>query len=352
MPIKPRASAFTTTAAPSQDGTLEKVLSQDMARMIRQIGVHFVHASVVKVSSMTLQAGWSLTDNGEVSDTVTKPPSGMFPGASTTVTALGQASAEDTMVQKLSPRRWGFAWRLDSEYAAVTEAQFRDLRDAVSDTDTALIRLVCNTGIRAGLAAASAAGLSVDDLLWPQVDRRAPAKPLRTQWLPVVLTCVAALLAAWLALIVLPQARDAIAAQRTETEQMVKLADNTIAQGLATALATGDYGVVQTELSLFAALGYFQSAVVTNANGRVVAMAGPLEKMRIGEPVTAEYAGRARARPLSLGSERHGELRLIAATPASNASLGGSRVAAVLACLTSLVAAWLLARRLLFGRRR
>ncbi len=52
-------------------------------------------------------------------------------------------------------------------------------------------------------------------------------------------------------------------------------------------LAQGDYGEVQAELDALLALEYFDGAVVTNTQQRVIALAGRVTGSRIGSPVTS-----------------------------------------------------------------
>ena len=48
------------------------------------------------------------------------------------------------------------------------------------------------------------------------------------------------------------------------------LADKTLVRGVGTAMSTGDYGDVQTVLSSYSSLGYFEGAAVVNVRQRVV----------------------------------------------------------------------------------
>jgi hypothetical protein len=116
--------------------------------------------------------------------------------------------------------------------------------------------------------------------------------------------------------------------------------------GLSIALSSGDYGEAQTELSQFLKLGYFKAAVVTNTKGRIVAMDGKLEQLRIGDAVTPAYLAEARALELSLGSEKHGQLLLASGTASGAAPHGLLQGAAALSALAALATAGMLALRL------
>ena len=334
-----------TDSEHSRAEALAGVMQYDMARLVRQLGVQSLRASVVDLSSMVLQSGWSIAETGEVSDSIMERTlNSVFPGASARLSQLAQASDEDTMVQKLSPRRWAFAWRLDARHAAMTEVQYQDRRDTISEGDTTLVRLLCNTGIRAGLAAAPAAtAAQAQALAWPQVDRRARNKQSTiNKWVPGLLVA-SALVAAWLALVALPRYTSAATAQQTEVAKRLTMADNTMTHGLATVLSSGDYGEVQTALSFYEAQGYLQSAAVTNAKQRVVAAVGPIDRLRIGDPVAADFASTARQLELNLGSEKLGVLLMVALPAAAAESPGPVRTAAWTAFLSALAAFGLVA---------
>jgi hypothetical protein len=308
---------------PDQDRlgySLSPALRQDMARMFRQLGVQQLRASVADTGSMSSQVTWSLSDVGQLSVPASERNlDSVFPGASSTIASLGPVPSEFTQVQKLSPRLWGFAWRVDMQHAIVAEVQYRERRDSVSETDTALVRLVCSAVIRAGhpAGAVPTAG-STPALVWPAVERRAFVASPRATWTGLALSLLAALMAAWLALSAVPKTRQAAQAQQEQFERVRKATDATLVGGLSQALATGDYGEVQTALSAYASFGYFESAVVANAKGKVVAIAGPVPRQRIGDPVNGAYAGSTRALGLAAGAEGNGQVLVAEAKAASS----------------------------------
>lgn len=307
------ASVSGTSSESAASGTLSPALSRDMALMFGQLGVQSFRASVVDLESMAYQSVWSITEQGEVNDE--HPERGLdsaFPGAMATIAQLRQASAEHTVVRKLSPRHWAFAWRIDDRHVAVAEARYRDRRDLQSDADTALVRLICDTGIRAGHgeapATAAAASDDIPQLMWPQVDRRRSPRGASRGRLTVILVGLTALLALSVALLAIPAARDQSSSQQTEAARFLTMADSTMTQNLSAMMATGDYGDVQTTLSSFESLGYFDSAVVTNARQKVIAIAGAATGARIGDGVPPALAGSAQVFDLMQGSDRTGQL--------------------------------------------
>jgi hypothetical protein len=303
-------------------------LVSDLARMFRELGVQFLRASVVRMSSMAFQAAWSISDHGEVNEgPADRGLDSVFPGASNTIRQLAQAAADATLVQKLSPRQWAYGWRLDDDNALICEVHYRDRRDSVTDIDSAMVRLVCSASLR----------------------------PAWTRAIAMMLALGAALLAAWLLWAPLPIAREALAAQQAQIDRLGKPTDGTLVHGLSVAMATGDYGEVQTELSQFQTLGYFGAAAVVNERGRVVALDGPLAGVRIGEPLALPLAGAPRTLPLALGSQSYGQVVLTPVVPAprvasdaaaeAQSALADMRGLAGLLVLACSVAAGLLAWR-------
>jgi hypothetical protein len=318
---------------PDQDRlghSLSPALRQDMARMFRQLGVQQLRASVADTTSLASQITWSLSDMGQLSVPASERNlDSVFPGASATIANLGATPSDNTLAQKLSPRLWGYAWRVDAQHAIVAEVQHREKRDNVTETDIALVRLVCSSVIRAGQPAPQAhtqpgalgglgvigglppmGGVGAHTLVWPAVERRAYVASPRATWTALALSCLGALVAAWLALSAVPKTRQAADAQQEQFERVRKATDGTLVGGLSQALATADYGEVQTALTAYANLGYFDSAVVANAKGKVVAMAGPVPLQRIGDPVNGAYVGTARALTLAPGPEGIGKVLL------------------------------------------
>ena len=183
---------------------LSVTLSQDIARSFRQLGVASFRASVVNVDSMTFQAAWTISEAGEVTDNqVDRPLDSSFPAATAAINLLAHASDDETLLHKLSPRRWGIAWRLDDPNVVLAEAQFHERRDAISESDKTLLRLVCSAAMRHRVRPGRIArdGASPAPRWCGQVPRRRRAgaaagwhRGCRWCWWPA-----AALLALWLA---------------------------------------------------------------------------------------------------------------------------------------------------------
>jgi hypothetical protein len=341
----PPSSMFPEDGDAPADGRVPALEYEDMARMLRVVGVQSVRASVVDLASRAFQAGLSISDDGVVVERRgDRGLDSLFPGAASALDHLTQGSVEQARLQKLSPRRWVVAWRIDAVLAVIAEAQYRDRRDAVGDIDTAVLRLVCNASIRSSLAAREAAALPGGDdtppvLVWPQVERRAIKPPARS-WLALfVLQVFCASMSAWVALVGVPGAQRGLAQEKAQNAQLRKTTDATLAQRVSNAMATGDYGEAQTELASFSSLGYFQRAVVTNANGKVVAMVGDAAGVRIGDLVDPAFAAAAGKLDLVLGSVRHGQLLIVTRTPPAAASLLGLRITAALTFVAALAGA-------------
>ena len=151
----------------------------------------------------------------------------------------------------------------------------------------------------------------MSELEWLAVERRR-SRHWRTQLhnrrFAILLLGLSALLALWLAVFALPSASDQLAAQQREAARLQATADKTVAEQLAAALATGDYGDLQSHLSSFHALGYFPRAVVLNARQCVVASIGMGAEVVIGAAAPASLSAAAKAMPLLRGSEQLGQL--------------------------------------------
>ena len=102
--------------------------------------------------------------------------------------------------------------------------------------------------------------------------------------------------------------RQSSTSMRMELAQVQAQTDATMTQVVGNALAEGDYGEVQAELASFEALKYFESALVTNKRGRVIAAAGPIRGVRMGDPLTAVAARNARVIELNGSAGHHGQL--------------------------------------------
>lgn len=303
-----------TPAAPTP---LPVTLSQDIARSFRQLGVASFRASVVNVDSMTFQAAWTISEAGEVTDNkVDRPLDSSFPAATAAINLLAHASDDETLLHKLSPRRWGIAWRLSDPNVVLAEAQFLDRRDAISESDKTLLRLVCSAAMRpAGPATLGGMVEPGAAMVWPGVEAAQPAPPRLAARLSVVLLACSTLMALWLAAMAVPELRRTTTQREAQLAKLQSLADKTLVRGIGTAMATGDYGDVQTVLSSYSSLGYFDGAAVVNVRQRVVALSGRTDQLRIGDPVPEDAQRGAQTIELALGAERLGQLLIVPAPP-------------------------------------
>lgn len=344
------------------DGTVGDALTRDIAATGRLLGVSSVRASVVDLATMTLGSTWTLASQADTPDRATDS---VFANAASTFNELADIGTEEMLLRRLSPRRWAFAWRLDEARAVVGEAQFRDRREQLDATTGASLRLLCNAGIRSralpaplagGSGGGSGGGAMVaaavgDQLTWPQIDRRAPPKRSRADLTLLGIALAGVVLSGLLLLVLLPRWQDAQDSQASRLEQLEARGDRTAAQGLALAMASGDYGDVQSELQAFASLGYFSDALVTNTRQRVVAMVGSPQGQTMGAALLPELEHRHRRLPLAVGSQEYGALWLPATGETQHEiKLTVGTAAAGLLCAASLVSAAMLLLRL--NRRR
>jgi hypothetical protein len=342
----PEAAASSISSGDTGE-PLAPLLSRDVALMFDRLGVQSLRVSVVHLESATHQSQWSIIDQGDAStDPSDRRPGVAFPGAAAMISQLGQMPITHTEVKKLSPRLWAFAWRIDDARGAIASVRYREPHEVHSEADTAFMRLTCDYGIHDALIGTPHA--TTDTLVWPAVERRRGVNS-RATWISLLLVAASALLALWLSLAVVPGIRDDAAALREQAARLHAMADATMRSKLSAVLATGDYGDVQTLLSSFESLGYFQGAAVTNTRQRVIAAAGSIADLRIGDELPQTVVSGASAVDLAQGSQRYGQLLTVGRTP-TNASDGGLlaiRIGVALAGLSAAIAAVLLVLRLL-----
>lgn len=187
-----------TSFQPEQESA---VLLPELARVCRQLGVQFVRASVVDVRTLAYRAAWSISETGDIAPASTgRTMDNAFAGAAAAIASLADAEPEETLVHRQSPRRWAFAWSLDSRLAIVAEVQYREKRDAVGDLDRVLVRLLCAASVRRHTLNEPDTLPITPELVWPQVERRASPPPPLALWGALALLTVMALLLGWIAL--------------------------------------------------------------------------------------------------------------------------------------------------------
>lgn len=383
----------TPTAAPGS----VRGLRGDMVHGLRQLDVVSVRCLLIDIASLDFRQAWTITESGGFTqDAAVWPADPEFPGLVTTVSRLAGAPSDETFTRRIAPRRWVFGWRIEQSLVIVVDARFRVPLGEVSPADTAMLRLVCRTSLPRRREAAPPEPADKGDEVPPRPavqssatagetglfvapsivasgsteDRAKAAQTGSTETqtsypapeLPAIdsgqvrpglslaaklglgLLVACALIALWVAAVAVPSA---LSAHLSERQQQKERADLTMTRELATALATGDYGDLQTVLSSFEALGYFESALVTNSGQRIVAQAGPTPGTRIGDGVPPAVRAAARTLVLAIGSQSLGEFVLLSEPPVGEAvsTLQAIRVAAALAGAASLVAALLVALR-------
>lgn|GEM_PF-2374217 len=166
--------------------------------------------------------------------------------------------------------------------------------------------------------------------------------------LGLALTLVCTLLGLWVAAVAVP---DTTAAYRADIERRRMISDQTMVRDLSAALATGDHGNVQAALSSFSSLGYFESALVSDPQLRVIALAGTDTGLHLGDSLPAEIKQYDRSIDLIHGSGKDGQLLLLKEpTLESTANkLKSIRIAAASAGGASFTVTLLILLRLLRG---
>lgn len=320
LPPLARASEL-PAAADGADAADPQPFASDMARTLSALGVASLRTTVIDLDSMLHQVGWGYHQGHDAPDSgFDQPLDTAFPGASAAISRVEASDSDDTVVQRLSPRRWVFAWRVDDSRMVMATVHYHHGHLALEPRDIATIRLVADAGLHAdqNAALAPAPVPRRTEVAWPQVERRRRVVPRWISWPAAVLACLAALLGGWMTAVTVPQARQDAVVRQADLDRLRAMADSTVSRSIATAMASGDYGEVQAALSSFAALGYFEQAVVTNARQRVVASVGDMSGVRIGDAPPAELVQQAQVSDLMQGSEANG--RLLVQRPASFAA--------------------------------
>ncbi len=345
--MKPKEAWRESVAATTPAPLLSAQSPELMSALFGQAGIASMRAAVVDLTSMNLQSSWSLNADREVQlETPEAAPDSAFVAARDASESLRDASPEFTMLRKLSPRVWSFAWRAGAKHMVIAEARYRDRRDTLDERDTAMVRLMFLSFAQPVASEEGRPASGMPELEWPVVDRRRGRgwrSRLRNHRVPLVLLACSALLTLWLALFALPAAREQAGVQQAEAVRLQSLADMTMAKMLGAALASGDYGELQAELTMFHTLGYFPRALVVNAKARVVAAAGTGNEAPIGVAAPVALSSTAKVVPLLRGSEQVGQF-LSLGKPAETRSRAPPMLwpLALLSCLATLAAAAML----------
>ncbi len=353
------ALPLATDVNPIVTSDLPPAIAHDLSLTLRQFGVESARIALIELTSLHCHAIWTVDVQGEVTRRrATRGLASAFSLAAEMIGELMQPPAGVAVVRRRSPHIWEYAWRVDELNAVLAQIHSIEGRLKATEIDTAVVRMICDMTICAGEAAQTDGSAEERGPVWPRVDRRAPTRPPLAALATLVLIGAAALLSAWTAFWGLPAARAESAPLYAELARLETMAERTLIRDLSAVLAGGDYGEVQEALSSYEELGYFQGAVVTNAQKQIVSSAGSIGNVRVGGRVPDAVTQRARVSDLALGAQRNGQLLVLprsagAPLPRDWASLGVLRLVSALAFVSLITAGILLARTLWQrGRRR
>ena len=336
----------------------------DYSLLCDAFGVHSLRATLVDLGPMRCSHAWRITEAGVmVKESTEHEPDRSFPTAMATIVQLSPVGPAHTHKRELDPLCWAFAWLVGERHVAVVEAQYRMARSDHGDADVAMVRQICDAVVRTPLASAhGAASQCAPRPVGSFVEMASSFRPAlaaarlasrpaslpealtggslgRSSWLGLSQRTVWVVLALGLVLagmlIALQQSAKSL---RADSAQLQTKADATMKQMVGKALAEGDYGEVQAELASFSSLNYFDSALVTNARGRVIAAIGPIQGIRMGDPLAAAAAGGARVIDLNQGAGLSGKL-LVWERTGRDAPGSGNKWLTTAAVLIGLVAA-------------
>lgn len=366
-------SAFLPTSPPPLEPNLE------FALVLVRLGVKTLQVSLIDLVGRSCERSWNINELGR-SGLVDVDSSfdASFPTAMGSITQLEHTPAVGTLTRQLGPRLWAYAWRVDDRRVAVAEAYFRLAHSGLVDADTATLRDLCEAGLELKPAARPPEHHAADRPTEPSIiagGMSARHAPGETRAVPTGHTPLEPLepverrarapgrssgpsRAGLLALLLLSIAAAAIFAnayRQTDSSERELLrlrsqAEAVMSLRLGEVLRGGDYGEVQAELDAFAALKYFDRALVTNPQHRAIAMVGRVDGARIGNVVPATASAGARVVALNAAGLAPGaELMTWDAPNGVSTRPAAQRVWLLAGLVLSLVAAgaaaWMLLRQ-------
>lgn len=311
-------SAFPPTRPPPSEADLYTL------EWLKTLGASSIQSAIVESTSGFLSANWYVDEHGETNVNEVGMPTVKFPMG--TIDELRTSPTVNTVVRCVNPRRWELAWRLPGGRIYVASVRYRRPRTTLDeDSNLEQLKLLCESNL-------ATANNEAPDLIEPPAahllmeapfirerrtsprgaktpvapDRRSrdtvgpsPAPHSLLRW-PVVLlmlfsfaVTVVFFLCGWQASILQAE----LLSHRLQIE-------STLTSRLDEKLAQGDYGEVQAELDSLQALEYFDGAVVTNLQQRVIAQVGRVPGVRIGDPVPLAVSATAKVFPLGAPNQR------------------------------------------------
>lgn len=332
-----RSDAPSTLTPDSEVGATAVALPPELARLPGLMGVESLRAFRADRHSLACLTACRVSAAGDLTEL---PRVGLLdsvlPGGTALLQQLDPNPLKAPLVLRNSPRRWVVAWAESAQRAVLLAVHAGEGQDLQADRHGELLRVLASAALRVAEDRQAAAG-EANAPAWPLVDRRARGRPSLLTWVGLGGAVLALLLAAWLALVSLPDAERQAQAQQQAVKQGRELAERTLSRSLSNAVLTGDYGEVQAMLSFYASLGYFESAAVLNARGKVVAMVGAPGSLQMGAEPGPAATGLFDSVNLGSGDTRSQLLR--PAAPAVEPAANTIHLARLLAGLASLAAA-------------
>jgi hypothetical protein len=313
---------------------------RDHAPLWRLAGIESCRAATLDLVSLMLDTGHWVSDGVEApGEPAERRLEASFPGLQDKLLMLDD-SPQQLVTHRLSPRRWAFAWRTGPRSGILALVRFRDGKPEPSESETLLVRVVCEAWFSASLSASAAQAGQLDDGGWTGVDRRSSQPQSKGFWLRAGLFAGSALLALWMATGGVDLMATESQQHRLTSERLAALGDKTLATKVGQVLAGGDYGEVQETLSTFSALGYFTGALVLNPRGQVVAIAGAVGDQRIGVARASNTLVGGHVVPLGQDGQNWGQLVLAdaGATAGQNRPGTSSSVLRAVAAIVALMA--------------
>lgn len=282
-----------------------------LLKLMAQLNIEFIRVYLVHRFSFNILNTWILTSVNERQNSAVDAGSDSAELESTELDPKFRFSDSlrindplQTKTRQLSPQLWSFSWLDGSEQLVSVKVRYTEPRELVDAKDVALVRLLSfNYAHEQALESKLLAPDPAEDITL----RLGRQRSFRRLSLGLMLMlCLSVLLAGWFAFFAAPAADNERLARQAEASRWESMADHAVIEHLSKALAAGDYGDLQDELSGFHSMGFYARGIVVNPSKRVIASVGDRNVASIGQTIPQELPPNIRSVPLKQGNQELG----------------------------------------------
>ncbi|MFM2403849.1 MAG: hypothetical protein RL223_1729 [Pseudomonadota bacterium] len=141
-PASPAAAAAGTGGALAA----APLLDRELQRLLAQQGIEACQLALVELDTLGCSLRWQLDARGRTRHG--RGEGGLSAAGLNAVTAIGRTTDDSPQLQRLSPRRWSLAWRVDALQAVHAELQFSQNRARLDPQDAWPLQLMCAAALR------------------------------------------------------------------------------------------------------------------------------------------------------------------------------------------------------------